>query len=350
MAEVILETVTKIYPGGVQAVREMNLHIHDREFLVLVGPSGCGKSTLLRMVAGLETANSGTIRIGQRVVNDVPPKDRDIAMVFQNYALYPHMSVYKNMAFGLILRKLPKAEIDQRVRAAAKILGIEHLLERRPKALSGGQLQRVAVGRAIVRQPQAFLFDEPLSNLDAKLRVEMRAELKRLHRQIQTTTIYVTHDQEEALSVSDRIVVMNQGKVEQIGTSSQIYNYPQNEFVAKFVGQINLLPVEIVNLARGLVKVGGQMVQTNQTLDHMNSHTICLAVRPEELNPGYKEGENNLQGKVTTVTYLGPVIRVRVEVENRPISIDMFNERRLQIPTVGQPFEFSFHPDACWLL
>ncbi len=236
MAEVILETVTKIYPGGVQAVREMNLHIHDREFLVLVGPSGCGKSTLLRMVAGLETANSGTIRIGQRVVNDVPPKDRDIAMVFQNYALYPHMSVYKNMAFGLILRKLPKAEIDQRVRAAAKILGIEHLLERRPKALSGGQLQRVAVGRAIVRQPQAFLFDEPLSNLDAKLRVEMRAELKRLHRQIQTTTIYVTHDQEEAMTLGDRIVVMRDGVMQQCGEPLDVYENPANRFVAGFVG------------------------------------------------------------------------------------------------------------------
>ncbi|MCY2927438.1 MAG: ATP-binding cassette domain-containing protein, partial [Planctomycetota bacterium] len=206
MAQVTLENVTKVYPGGVTAVREVSLHIADQEFVVLVGPSGGGKSTTLRMVAGLEEISAGTIRIGDRVVNDVAPKDRDIAMVFQNYALYPHMSVYKNMAFALTLRRTPRGEIDRRVREAAKTLGIELLLDRKPKALSGGQRQRVAVGRAIVREPKAFLFDEPLSNLDAKLRVEMRAELKRLHAQLGTTTIYVTHDQEEAMTLGDRIV------------------------------------------------------------------------------------------------------------------------------------------------
>jgi multiple sugar transport system ATP-binding protein len=236
MAEVVLENVTKVFPGNVVAVKNVSLRIHDAEFIVLVGPSGCGKSTTLRMVAGLEEITEGLIRIGDRVVNDVPPKDRDIAMVFQNYALYPHMTVYKNMAFALKLRHFPKAEIDKRVREAARVLGIEELLDRKPKALSGGQRQRVAVGRAIVRQPKAFLFDEPLSNLDAKLRVEMRAELKRLHRQLNTTTIYVTHDQEEAMTLGDRIVVMRDGVIHQCGDPLNVYNRPVNRFVAGFVG------------------------------------------------------------------------------------------------------------------
>jgi len=236
MAEVVLENVTKIFPGHITAVDRMDLSIQDQEFIVLVGPSGCGKSTTLRMIAGLEEITEGTIRIGERIVNDVPPKNRDIAMVFQNYALYPHMTVYKNMAFGLKLRKFPKKEIDQRVRQAAKTLDIEELLDRKPKALSGGQRQRVAVGRAIVRQPAAFLFDEPLSNLDAKLRVEMRAELKRLHHRLSTTTIYVTHDQEEAMTLGDRIVVMKDGLIQQCGAPLDVYNSPTNRFVAGFVG------------------------------------------------------------------------------------------------------------------
>src|SRR5437762_14316663 len=236
MAQVLLDKVSKIYPGGIKAVDAIDLAIKDQEFIVLVGPSGCGKSTTLRMVAGLEEISDGTIRIGARVVNDVPPKDRDIAMVFQNYALYPHMTVYKNMAFGLKLRGMPKKQIDERVQEAAKILDIGHLLERTPKALSGGQRQRVAVGRAIVREPAAFLFDEPLSNLDAKLRVTTRAELKRLHHRLQTTTIYVTHDQEEAMTLGDRIVVMKDGKIQQAEPALKTYNFPVNRFVAGFIG------------------------------------------------------------------------------------------------------------------
>jgi len=236
MATVQLTDVVKIYPGNVKAVDGFNLSIADAEFIVFVGPSGCGKSTTLRMIAGLEEITEGTIHIGDRVVNDVPPKDRDIAMVFQNYALYPHMTVYKNMAFGLKLRKVPKAEIEKKVHSAASILGIEDLLERKPKALSGGQRQRVAVGRAIVRDPACFLFDEPLSNLDAKLRVEMRAELKRLHHQLQTTTVYVTHDQEEAMTLGDRVVVMKDGLIQQCQTPLDIYRQPANRFVAGFVG------------------------------------------------------------------------------------------------------------------
>src|SRR3982750_2286736 len=236
MAQVLLDKVSKIYPGNVKAVNSIDLGIRDQEFIVLVGPSGCGKSTTLRMVAGLEEISDGTIRIGNRVVNDVPPKNRDIAMVFQNYALYPHMSVYKNMAFGLKLRGMPKAQIHQRVMEAARMLEIEHLLERKPKALSGGQRQRVAVGRAIVREPAAFLFDEPLSNLDAKLRVTTRAELKRLHQKLKTTTIYVTHDQEEAMTLGDRIVCMKDGRIQQSDTPLRTYQNPLNRFVAGFIG------------------------------------------------------------------------------------------------------------------
>ena len=244
MAGVTLTEVRKTYPGGVTAVHESSLDIADREFMVLVGPSGCGKTTTLRMIAGLEEITSGTIRIGDRVVNDVLPKDRDIAMVFQNYAIYPHMTVYDNMAFGLKQRKTPKDEIDRRVRAAAKILDIESLLERRPKALSGGQRQRVAVGRAIVREPKVFLFDEPLSNLDAKMRVEMRKELKLLHQRLRTTMIYVTHDQVEAMTLGDRVCVMNAGCIEQVGSPLEVYDHPATRFVAGFIGTppMNFLP------------------------------------------------------------------------------------------------------------
>jgi multiple sugar transport system ATP-binding protein len=236
MATVTLKSVRKVYDNKVCAVEGFDLDIADGEFVVFVGPSGCGKSTTLRMIAGLEDITSGTIDIGGRIVNDVHPKDRDIAMVFQNYALYPHMNVYKNMAFGLTLRKLPRAEIKQRVGDAAKLLGIEAFLDRKPKALSGGQRQRVALGRAIVREPKVFLFDEPLSNLDAKLRVTTRTELKNLHQRLKTTTIYVTHDQEEAMTLGDRIVVMSAGRIQQVDTPLNIYRRPANRFVGAFLG------------------------------------------------------------------------------------------------------------------
>lgn len=236
MGKVTLEHVCKIYPGNVSVVSDVNLEIQDKEFLVLVGPSGCGKSTTLRMVAGLEDISSGTISIDGRVVNEVPPKDRDIAMVFQNYALYPHMSVYKNMAYGLKMRGYPKGEIDTRVREAAEILGITPYLDRKPKALSGGQRQRVAVGRAIVRKPKVFLFDEPLSNLDAKMRVQMRAEISKLHKKLQATIIYVTHDQVEAMTMGSRIVVMKNGVIQQMAAPLDLYHKPKNRFVAGFIG------------------------------------------------------------------------------------------------------------------
>jgi multiple sugar transport system ATP-binding protein len=236
MAQVKLKQVWKIYDGDVVAVENFNLTVKDHEFLVLVGPSGCGKSTTLRMVAGLEEISKGEVRIGERVVNDVPPKDRDIAMVFQNYALYPHMTVYENMAFGLKLRKIARDKIEKRVKEAAGILGLEKLLDRRPKALSGGQRQRVAMGRAIVREPAVFLFDEPLSNLDAKMRVEMRREILHLQRRLNATIIYVTHDQVEAMTLGDRICVMRDGVIEQVGTPTQVFDHPATMFVARFIG------------------------------------------------------------------------------------------------------------------
>ncbi|MCY0888045.1 MAG: sn-glycerol-3-phosphate ABC transporter ATP-binding protein UgpC [Alicyclobacillaceae bacterium] len=248
MARVKLEHIYKKYTADTIVVKDFNLDIEDKEFVVFVGPSGCGKTTTLRMIAGLEDITAGDLLIGDRRVNDVAPKDRDIAMVFQNYALYPHMSVYQNMAFGLKLRKFSKSEIDKRVRDAAKILDIEHLLERKPKALSGGQRQRVALGRAIVREPQVFLMDEPLSNLDAKLRVQMRAEIRKLHQRIQTTMIYVTHDQTEAMTMGDRIVVMKDGIVQQCDTPQVVYSRPANMFVAGFIGSpaMNFLHGQVV--------------------------------------------------------------------------------------------------------
>ena len=297
MANVSIENVTKIYPGDVKAVDDITLHIPDAEFIVLVGPSGCGKSTTLRMIAGLEEISAGTIAIGDRVVNDVPPKDRDIAMVFQNYALYPHMTVYKNMAFGLKLRGFPKRQIDERVDWAAGILGLEDLLHRKPKALSGGQRQRVAVGRAIVRQPKAFLFDEPLSNLDAKLRVETRAELKRLHHRLQTTTIYVTHDQEEAMTLGDRVVVMDDGIIHQCDTPINVYDGPANRFVAGFLG------TPPMNFVEGALSGEGDIVwfegggvrlkllpETASMVAHRVGKEVVLGLRPEAVRLNAEQG------------------------------------------------------------
>ena len=252
MAEVALRNIVKTF-DKTPAVAGIDLDISDREFVVLVGPSGCGKTTTLRMIAGLEEATSGEIFIGDQLVNDVPPKDRDIAMVFQNYALYPHMTVYENMSFGLRLKKFPKTEIKERVENAARILDITNLLDRRPKQLSGGQRQRVAMGRAIVRNPKVFLFDEPLSNLDAKLRVQMRMEIKKVHQKVTTTTVYVTHDQVEAMTLADRVVVMNGGKIEQIGSPNEVYHSPKTRFVAGFIGSpaMNFLPCRLVESSNG---------------------------------------------------------------------------------------------------
>lgn len=290
MANVILKNISKVFPGNVVAVKDVNLDVKDKEFVVLVGPSGCGKSTTLRMIAGLEEASEGEISIDNKIVNDVPPKDRDIAMVFQNYALYPHMSVYKNMAFGLKLRHYHKAEIDKRVKEAAEILGITELLDRKPKALSGGQRQRVAVGRAIVRYPKVFLFDEPLSNLDAKLRVQMRTEISKLHTKLQATMIYVTHDQVEAMTMGDRIVVLKDGLIQQIDEPIHLYEKPVNKFVAGFIGSPPM------NFFNGRLKKGGDnlifdegKIQVklpdfmNKPLESFIDKEIIFGIRPENI-------------------------------------------------------------------
>src|SRR5262245_27727952 len=290
MAQVTLRNLVKKFSEEVVAVHSVNLDIQDKEFVVLVGPSGCGKTTTLRMVAGLEDISAGEIFIGNRLVNDVPPKDRNIAMVFQNYALYPHMTVYKNMAFALKLRRTPRDEIDRRVKAAAYILGITELLERKPKQLSGGQRQRVAVGRAIVRQPEVFLFDEPLSNLDAKLRVNMRSELIKLHERLDATMIYVTHDQVEAMTMGDRIVVMRNGFIQQVGPPMEVYNQPVNQFVAGFIGSppMNFLEGRIVE-EKGELQVdlnGLRLVlppdKAKLSETYVNKNVV-FGIRPEDI-------------------------------------------------------------------
>jgi len=291
MAQVSLRKIVKEYEGGVQAVKGIDLEIADHEFVVLVGPSGCGKSTTLRMIAGLEEISAGEIDIGGAVVNDVPPRDRDIAMVFQNYALYPHMSVRENMAFGLMLRKFPKAEIDRRVNEAARILDIGMLLDRKPKALSGGQRQRVAMGRAIVRDPKVFLFDEPLSNLDAKLRVQMRTEIKKVHQTVRTTTIYVTHDQVEAMTLADRVVVMNHGIIEQVGPPQELYHHPRTRFVAGFIGSpaMNFIPAKVEARGNGLVlhlPLGTELAVPDHRVARYKAYagkTVTFGIRPEHL-------------------------------------------------------------------
>ena len=300
MANVVLKHLEKKYPNGFHAVRDLSLEIADGEFMVLVGPSGCGKSTTLRMVAGLEEPTGGEIYIGDRLVNQVAPGDRDIAMVFQSYALYPHMSVYQNMEFGLKMRRTPRAEIDKRVRQAAEILSIESLLDRRPRELSGGQRQRVALGRAIVREPKVFLFDEPLSNLDAKLRVQMRAEIARLHRRLKTTIIYVTHDQVEAMTLGDRIVLLDQGVIQQVDTPMNIYQRPANRFVASFVGSpaMNFIGGEV---AGGVFRYaeganGREAIGTIHLGGTFPSGPAVLGIRPEDL---LARGDGTPLGTVT---------------------------------------------------
>ncbi len=327
MAQVVLKDLNKKY-DEVHAVKDVNLTIRDKEFMVFVGPSGCGKTTTLRMVAGLEEITAGEISIGDRVVNDLPPKDRDIAMVFQNYALYPHMSVYDNMAFGLKMRKFPKTEIAKRVQDAAEILGIHELLKRKPRQLSGGQRQRVAVGRAIVRHPQVFLFDEPLSNLDAKLRVQMRVELKRLHERLETTAIYVTHDQVEAMTLGSRVVVMKDGWVQQVGEPLEIYGRPANKFVAGFIGSpaMNFIPTTIneVNGAIYAETTGLRIkvpAERAAALKAYKGQTITLGIRPEDLRVGSGSDSPDLafDAVVEVVEPLGSEILLDVAVAGQSV-------------------------------
>jgi multiple sugar transport system ATP-binding protein len=329
VAEVTFEQVSKIYPDGTRAVNGMSLGIEDGEFMVLVGPSGCGKSTALRMVAGLEDISEGVLRIGERVVNHVAAKDRDIAMVFQSYALYPHLNVYENIAFGLRVQKVPKDEIDRRVQEAARILGLEDFLKRKPRALSGGQRQRVAMGRAIVRQPAAFLMDEPLSNLDAKLRVQMRAEIARLQGDLGTTTVYVTHDQVEAMTMGDRVAVMRKGELQQVATPQELYDRPVNLFVGGFIGSpaMNMIEAELERRNGNLtakvgsqeLNLGGHVLEARPGLAAYTDRTVILGIRPEDFEDAEQAGDRPsdecLRGEVNLREALGSEIMVHFKVD-----------------------------------
>ena len=328
MASLQLKNITKVYPNGFEAVKDFNLDIEDQEFIIFVGPSGCGKSTTLRMIAGLEDISSGELKIGDRVVNDVEPKDRDIAMVFQNYALYPHMTVYDNMAFGLKLRKVPKDEIDKMVKEAAKILDLEKLLDRKPKALSGGQRQRVAMGRAIVRNPKVFLMDEPLSNLDAKLRVQMRIEIAKLHQRLGSTIIYVTHDQTEAMTLGTRIVVMKDGVIQQVDTPQNLYDKPQNKFVAGFIGspQMNFMDATVevkgdvayVNAAGSSIALPAEKSQKLIAGGYAGK-TVTIGVRPENVIEGATEG-STFQAEVKVYELLGAEVYLYLDINGESVT------------------------------
>jgi multiple sugar transport system ATP-binding protein len=332
--------VSKVYPDGTRAVSDLGIEIEDGEFMVLVGPSGCGKTTALRMVAGLEDISEGVVRIGERVVNHVPPRDRDIAMVFQSYALYPHLSVYDNIAFGLKLRREKKGEIQKRVSEAAKILGLEPFLKRKPRALSGGQRQRVAMGRAIVRQPQAFLMDEPLSNLDAKLRVQMRAEIARLQNDLGVTTIYVTHDQVEAMTMGDRVAVMRKGELQQVADPQELYDRPVNLFVGGFIGSPAMNMVEATlerangGLSAGLgaqrIALGDETLSVRPALKALEGRKVILGIRPEDLEDATLEsdapGDRRLRGKVELREALGAEIMVHFTVDAPPALTDDVRE------------------------
>ncbi|MEM1505102.1 sn-glycerol-3-phosphate ABC transporter ATP-binding protein UgpC [Domibacillus sp. 8LH] len=348
MAELQLNNIYKVYDGDVTAVEDFNLHIQDKEFIVFVGPSGCGKSTTLRMIAGLEEISKGDFFIDDRRVNDVAPKDRDIAMVFQNYALYPHMTVYDNMAFGLKLRKMPKEEIRQRVENAAQILGLTEYLKRKPKALSGGQRQRVALGRAIVRDAKVFLMDEPLSNLDAKLRVQMRSEIIKLHQRLQTTTIYVTHDQTEALTMATRIVVMKAGKIMQIGTPKEVYENPENAFVAGFIGSP---PMNFFNadLGDGYVRIGTQRLDVPEgKMRYLRDQgyvgkQIILGVRPEDIHDELifleASQQSAFEAKVAVSELLGAEIMVYSDIAGQNFVARL--DSRLDI-AAGEKLQLAF--------
>ena len=334
MASLSLQHINKTYPNGFEAVKDFNLEIADKEFIIFVGPSGCGKSTTLRMIAGLEEISGGTLKIGDKVVNDVEPKDRDIAMVFQNYALYPHMTVYDNMAFGLKLRKVPKDQIDKMVKEAAKILDLEKLLDRKPKALSGGQRQRVAMGRAIVRDPKVFLMDEPLSNLDAKLRVQMRIEISKLHQRLETTIIYVTHDQTEALTLGTRIVVMKDGVVQQVDSPLDLYMRPNNLFVAGFIGspQMNFIDAKVVvsgsevRLMFGSNSIKLPENKAKKLIDNgYEDKTVTFGIRPEDIKDEEmfisNSPDTTLEATVKVYEMLGAEVFLYFTVETFDITV-----------------------------
>ena len=353
MASLSLKNIYKIYPNGFNAVKDFNLEIADKEFIIFVGPSGCGKSTTLRMVAGLEEISKGELYIDGKLMNDVEPKDRDIAMVFQSYALYPHMSIYDNMAFGLKLRKTPKDEIDKRVKEAARILDIEHLLDRKPKLLSGGQRQRVAMGRAIVREPKVFLMDEPLSNLDAKLRVQMRLEISKLHQRLQTTIIYVTHDQTEAMTLGTRIVVLKDGVIQQVDSPQNLYDRPGNLFVAGFIGspQMNFIDAKLEKegnntyLVFGPNKITVTPEKAEKVKDHIGKE-VTFGIRPESIYAAKTyakaNANNTVHATVRVYEMLGAEVFVYVTVEGIDVTV---REAPGTVVKPGDEFDICFDVD-----
>ncbi|MDB1145282.1 MAG: sn-glycerol-3-phosphate import ATP-binding protein UgpC [Alcaligenaceae bacterium] len=343
MSNIIFNNVKKTYANKVQVIHGLNMTVHPGEFIVIVGPSGCGKSTLMRMVAGLETITEGTIQINDQIVNDLEPAERNIAMVFQNYALYPHMNVYNNMAYGLKMRKIPKEEIDRRVREAAEILELTHLLKRRPKALSGGQRQRVAMGRAIVRHPQVFLFDEPLSNLDAKLRVQMRLEIQKLHKRLKTTSLYVTHDQIEAMTLAQRMIVMNKGNVEQIGTPDEVFKEPASTFVASFIGAppMNLINVHIDDHKQVKTSEGIALnIPENEIPSSIIGKDAILGIRPEHIattGTGFK-------ATVDMIEVLGTEQLIYMKLGTQSVILRTFSDKQDTF-SIGQEVSFGTTED-----
>ncbi len=349
MSYLSISNVSKIF-GGVVAVEDFNLEVEKGEFVSFLGPSGCGKTTTLRMIAGFELPTSGEVVLDGENITYKSPNERNVGMVFQSYALFPNMTVSQNIGFGLQVRKAPADETQKTVSEMLGLIHLEKHAEKYPYQLSGGQQQRVALARALAINPRVLLLDEPLSALDAKIRVELRQEIRRIQQKMGITTIYVTHDQEEALSLSDRIVVMSQGRMEQVGTPSEIYNHPTTEFVASFVGQLNLLPVSEVDLKNGTCKLNGQLVRFDHSEPRQISDKPRLAIRPEEFQFGRAEGRNLIQGRVEVVMFLGAVVRLRVRIGEVLVSVDLFNERNMTLPRVGDEAVVNFPQHACWIM
>jgi putative spermidine/putrescine transport system ATP-binding protein len=349
MAFLTLTNVSKVF-GAAVAVEDFNLDVEKGEFVSFLGPSGCGKTTTLRMIAGFELPTSGVIKLDGEDITYKSPNQRNVGMVFQSYALFPNMTIGQNIGFGLQVRNQARAFIRNRVAEMLALVHLEKHIDKYPYQLSGGQQQRIALARALAISPRVLLLDEPLSALDAKIRVELRLEIRRIQQATNITTVYVTHDQEEALSLSDRVVVMSQGRMEQVGSPVQIYNYPATEFVANFVGQLNLLPVTDVDLAQATCKLAGQMVQFDHSSDRMLTEKPRLAIRPEEVQIGAGEGRNALTGTVASVLFLGAVVRLRVNVGGVLFSTDLFNERSTTLPRAGDEVLLSFPIQSCWLM
>ncbi len=336
--------------GSANAVEEFNLQVERGEFVSFLGPSGCGKTTTLRMIAGFEPPSAGTISVNGTDITHRPPNQRNVGMVFQAYALFPNMTVAQNIGFGLRIARKPKAEIQARAAEMLELIRLAGFGNRYPYQLSGGQQQRVALARALAIRPQVLLLDEPLSALDAKIRVELRMEIRRIQQELGITTIYVTHDQEEALSLSDRIVVMSAGQMEQVGTPFEIYNFPKTSFVASFVGTLNQLRCTVGDSGRGMVAFDGQTIRVASPIQFPNGARVVMMLRPEELHLGEAGGENRLSGTVQSVTFLGAVVRVRVGLGESNLTLDLLNERTLRLPQVGEQQALSFPPHACWVM